>query len=670
MKKIRIILKKYKKFPRLSQWEKFLSSLSKKEERCLLLFFVLAVASFIFLNLNFYLKNTEVQPRTGGRYVEGLIGQPRFINPIYLTSNDVDRDLVEILFSGLLKYDEKGKLKNDLAESFEIKEEGRVWEFKLKDNIFWHDGKPITPEDVVFTLKLVQSPQYQSPQRLEWLGVQVEVKDEKTVRFSLQKKYFHFLETVAHLKPLAKHIFENLSPENLPWRLISKEHLIGSGPFKFKELKEGSSGYIKELIFEKNSNCQTPEPFLKEISFRFFKDPQELILAARNGEIDGFSLSDLASLETFGKGAFKSYQLSLPRYFAVFFNFQNSKILKNNKIRETLSLALNKKAILEKVFFNQGKEVNSPVLPDYYNLNLPGKIYSFDSEEAKRTLEKEGFQYNLEGTSRQKIIIKESSPIFKSNLTQGSKGKEVEELQKCLAQDKEVYPEGEITGFFGQKTKKAVIRFQEKYAAEILTPQGLKSGTGDVKAGTRKKLQEICFPPEKEILSLKFSLTTVEKFPLTEIAEILKKNWQEIGVEVEIKKVSISELETDILKKRDFETLLFGESLGSLLDPFPFWHSSQKEYPGLNITQYQSKTADKLLEEAREIEDEKERKEKLEKFQDVLLEDIPAIFLVRPDYIYFLSPKIKGFSTEKITEPSKRFAGIENWYIKTRRVWQ
>jgi peptide/nickel transport system substrate-binding protein len=142
-----------------------------------------------------------------------------------------------------------------------------------------------------------------------------------------------------------------------------------------------------------------------------------------------------------------------------------------------------------------------------------------------------------------------------------------------------------------------------------------------------------------------------------------------LGIEIEINKIDPSKIE-DIIKKREYELLLFGEILGSIPDPFPFWHSSQKNDPGLNLALYENKDVDKLLKEARQTLDEAKRKEDLEKFQDILIGDAPAVFLYSPTYIYFVSKKIKVINAEVITDSSKRFIGIENWYLKTKRAWK
>jgi len=661
---------RFKKFPSLQQWSQFFNALSEKEKICFFFFFALTVGAGIFLNLNFYFKNTKIVPDFGGTYREGVIGQPRFINPLYLSAQDVDRDLVELLFSGLMKYNPQGELVLDLAKDYQIKEEGKIFEFYLKDNIVWHDGKPLTADDVIFTINLIQDPQYQSPLRIKWFGIVAEKISKNSVRFRLPKKYAGFLENLT-FKILPKHIFEDLDPKNLPWGLLSEEYLIGSGPFKFKELIQDNSGFIKRLTLERNEKYYGKKPYLKEITFLFFEDEKELGEQARSGKIQGLVINDPKYSHQVEEWNFKSYFLNIPRYFAVFFNFKKESIFSEKELREVLAVSVDKSEIIREVFSGKGEEITSPILPNFFGFKPPSQTYKFDLKRAENILEEEGFKVNPESGKREMVIEKESPLLFKRDLVYGSKGEDVRELQKCLARWQEVYPEGEITGYFGAKTKAAVIRFQEKYASEILYPIGLKKGTGDVKPMTRKKLNEICQEKEPpQIVPFKFTLTTCDKFPLAQIAEILKRSWEKIGAEVEVRKVSLAELQTDVLAKRNFEILLFGEALGSIPDPFPFWHSSQKDHPGLNISSYQSKEADKVLEIARQTFDREEREGNLEKFQNILLGDLPAIFLARGDFLYFLAPKIKGFSMKKITEPAKRFSQIENWYIKTKRVWK
>ena len=660
--------RKYKQLPCSCLWKNFFNALSQTQKKVFVSLAVLTVGCLIFLGLNFYFLSTIPEPDFGGTFREGVVGQPRFINPVYLSSRDVDRDIVELLFSGLMKFNAQGKIVNDLAQSYEVKENGKIWEFTLKKDVFWHDKTLLSADDVVFTIKLIQNPEAESPQRIKWLGVRVEKISDTKIRFKLRKGYSGFLET-ATLKILPKHIFEKISPKNLPWTLTSKKYLVGTGPFQVKDLKQDNGGYLKSLTLERNPDYFGKKPYLSKISFRFFREEKELLKEAARGGIDAFLIANVKHLPLAALSNFNLYQFSLPRYFGVFFNQTKSAILDKKEIRQALSYGADKNEILEKVFSGKGKVVNSPILPDFYGFNPPSVVYNFNQEKAEELLERAGFKHINNSNLRQKIVSQKGRRLQK-NLAYGSRGSEVRLLQECLAKDKEIYPETKITGYFGKKTKRAVIRFQEKYQDEILKPFGLKKGTGKVGLKTREKLNQLCFPETKKITPLEISLKTSENPLLVEMAEILKKQWQAIGVKVNISSEPIAVLETDIIKPRNFEALLFGEVLGYLPDPFAFWHSSQKDYPGLNLTKYNNKEVDALLEKARETLSKEKRRKSLEKFQDLLLEDLPAIFLVKPDLVYLASKKIKGITPGRVVAPAKRFAGVEGWYLKTKRAWK
>ena len=655
-----------KKWPSKPQWRQFFKILNKKEKVIFFSLLFLFFSSFLILAINFYFKNTEIKPAEGGIYIEGAVGFPRWINPLYAPSNDVDRDLTELIFSGLLKYDLNGKIVLDLARDYKILENGKIYEFYLKENLFWSDGKPLTADDVIFTIKSIQDPNAKSPLRGSWVGVTVEKISDLEIRFELKNESSVFLENCT-LKIIPKHIWENISPQNFPLALYNNLKPVGSGLYQLKNLFQDKEGKINSLTLVRNPYYFGKSPYLNEISFRFFEKEEELIKNYRQGEIKGFTLT---SLTNFTDSA-NLYSLILPRYFAIFFNSGNSKVLSEKEVREALNYGTNKEEIINNILEGRGKIVDSPLLPDIYGFNPPSKVYEYNLEKANDILEKAGFLKNETGI-REKIVKKVIPFQFKSNLTFGSRGQEVEELQKCLAKDKEIYPEGLVSGYFGNTTKEAVIRFQEKYKEDILKPYELEKGTGEVKGKTREKLNEICFPIAEEKVLLKFSLATPNQPQLIEAANLLKKQWQALGVELEIKTFEIQNLAAteEVIRQRNYSSLLFGEVLGAIPDPFPFWHSSQKNDPGLNLASYENKECDKLLEEARKNLNEAERKEKLEKFQDILIEDAPVVFLYNPDYLYLVSKEIKGVNVKIIADPSKRFTDIEHWYIKIKRVWK
>lgn len=655
---------KKRKWPTRLQWGQFFKVLTGKEKIVFATLFLLFIGSFIFIFSNFYLENTKIIADRGGTHIEGVIGQPRFINPIYANS-DADRDLTYLIFSGLMKYDENMNIVTDLAEKYEITEEGKVYNFYLKQNLKWADGTPFTADDIIFTIETIQNPDFKSPFLANWIGVKIEKIGELGVKFTLRKPYAAFLEN-STLGIMPKHIWQDVSPENFAFDPHNLEP-IGSGMYEVKKIKKDKAS-ITSVTLAVNSFYYGQKPYISEIKFLFFNSQENLMGAAQREDIKGISLNSYVEI---GKN-WRNHIISLPRYFAVFFNQERTKIFEE-KVRLALSYGTNKRDLIRQVLnitaeelINQ-KIVDSPILPKIYGFDLPTEIYDFDINKAKQLLEEAG--YEDRNGIREKTITKKPAFEFKSRLTKGSEGKEVTELQKCLAKFPDIYSEGTVSGYFGSKTTEAVNRFQEKYASEILEPYGYTKGIGTVGKSTRAKLNEICFAQPDETRQLRFTLVTVDQPQMIKIAEILKEQWKILGVEIEIQSVPLFQLEQDVIKPRNYDVLLFGEVLSAIPDPFPFWHSSQKNDPGLNLALYESKKADEFLEENRKSSDPDTRAEKLNSFQNILIPDTPSIFLFSPDFVYSTTKNVQAVNVKKIVDPSKRFSGIENWYIKTKRVW-
>ncbi|MDP3093670.1 MAG: ABC transporter substrate-binding protein [bacterium] len=656
--------------PSRRQCQKFFEVLSKEEKKYFLAFLVLFAASLVFLSLDFYFKGTEIKPAFGGTFSEGVLGQPRFINPILAAVNDVDRDLTELVFAGLMKYSSQGEIVPDLVETYEIRENDKIWDLTLKKDLVFQDGSSLTADDVIFTIKTIQNPDYKSPLRANWLGIEVERISDLRIRFKLKNSYPAFLETLT-LKIMPKKVWEGISPDNFPLAIFNLKP-VGSGPYRVAEIlqEKSETGRIKSLALDVNPKYYGKIPNIKEIIFVFFEEEKDLAKAAKSKEIQAFILPSLKDKDLLEKKGFLSHAFSLPRYFAVFFNQKSFPPLADKNIRTALNYATNKREIINEVLFGNGRITDSPLLPALFNFAEPKTIFKFSLKKANDILDKTGFKLDPQTQIRQKTVDRKPSFQFKSNLSKGSQGVEVKELQKCLARDSEVYPEGEVTGVFGDKTKQAVIKFQEKYRQEVLAPSNLENGNGEVGLVTRKKLNDWCFGPSQETLQLKFSLLTVDDPTLLKAAEILKNQWAKAGISLDIKSFSFSQLSSEFLKSRNYNSLLFGEVLGLTLDLFPFWHSSQEKDPGLNLALYKNQGADKLLEQARQTFDEDLRKQKLEEFQEILLKDAPAVFLYQPDFLYIALPKINGIKAGIIADPSKRFVDVENWHIKIKRAWK
>ena len=576
-------IKSLKKFLSLTGWRQFWTILNQKEKKTFSVFLFLTIFSTIFLITNYYFENTKIIPAKGGIYIEGMVGFPNFINPIFAPASDVDRDLTKLVFSGLMKYDENNQIIPNLAKDYSVLEGGKVFDFYLRPGLLWSDNKPLTADDVVFTVKAIQNPILNSPVRAMWLDIEIEKISELTVRFKLEKPSPLFLENTV-LEIIPKHIWSTIPKEN--WARVDYNlKPIGSGPYQVESFLQNEYGKIKSLNLITNPNYFGKQPYIPKITFLFFENEMNLIKAFENNQIKGFSLQIIGHQEDFQKQLkdkeFLTYDFIVPRYFALFFNGEKSKILERDKIRSALNYGTNRKEIIDSVLPDKAEIVNSPILPEIFNFQAPTKIQEFNFEKAEKLLIEEGFKEKKDGV-RQKVVR-------------------------------------------GQ--------------------------------------------PEAETLPLRISLSTVNQPLLIKTAEHLKSQWQKLGIDLEIKTFDITYLMTEVIKPRNYEILLFGQSLRAIPDPFPFWHSLQKRDPGLNLVLFENKKADELLEKSRQNINQEERKKILEEFQNILLAENPALFLFNPTFSYFVSSEIKGITNEIIINPSKRFSNIENWHIETKRIW-
>ncbi|MBU0647569.1 hypothetical protein KJ855_00140 [Patescibacteria group bacterium] len=175
---------------------------------------------------------------------------------------------------------------------------------------------------------------------------------------------------------------------------------------------------------------------------------------------------------------------------------------------------------------------------------------------------------------------------------------------------------------------------------------------------------------EKDNIRLSIELITSDNPEYVLTSRIIQENWREIGVDVEVGIYNIGDLESQFIKLRNFETLLFGENLGADPDPYVYWHSSQINDPGLNLSSYTNVEVDRFLEKGRRSNDVDTRIHSYLPMQEVIYDDKPAIFLYRPYYIYAANPSIQGINVDHATNPAERFLFANEWYVNTQRVWK
>lgn len=533
---------------------------------------IFTVGAFVFWVAVVYRAETKVAPQAGGQYIEGVVAQPRYVNPILSQTSDADADLVELLYAGLFDYDTTGALIKDMASDYVIAEDGKLYTVYLRRDIQFHDGTELTANDVVFTLRAIQDPAYKSPLRPNWLGVEVNAPDPYTVVFSLKKPYFGFLENLT-VGILPKHIWENIPAERFTLADYNLIEPIGSGPYRYLDSDKDAQGNFLSYHLEAFPEYFAMTPYIERFTLRFYNDEESMIEAYNHDEILGIhSIRPENENLLSPKKSARIFPLALPRVFAVFLNTNKSVALAYDEVRQALTQATNRQAVLDEVLGGRGIQVSGPFLPFMFGYDQNLRSVEYSVEEANKLLDEKGW---------------------------------------------------------------------------VMGDGGVRSRDG---------------------VALSFDLATPDWPELARTADILRDQWKDIGVQVEVKVLSQADLQQNVIRPREYQALLFGE--GNMLDPDPysFWHSSQKNDPGLNLAFFEEKRVDEILVEARETIDPVKRAELYQEFQAIIEREHPAVFLYSPEYLYVVSSDVQGIQAKNIATPNQRLSDLVTWYLKTKRV--
>lgn len=349
-------------------------------------FVVAAIATIIsggVLLAIFLIKNTQSIPVSGGEYVEGIIGQPAYVNPV-LAESDVDKSLVKLVFSNLF----------EISDKIEVNENNKTWNIRLKEGIRWQDGHKLTSDDVIFTIKAIQNPSLASPLAKNWEGVVPERLSEIELSLSLVAPYAFFENNLKRLYIVPKHIFADVEPAN--WRLSNYNLTpLGSGPYEFVSYQRQLNGFIENYNLKASASYFRGKPLIEKFTLRFFRETSELAKAFDDGRIDGF-MAGMAPSVSFRRPA-NEFSFQLPLYYAIFFNQSKNPVLKNIEVRKAINLAIEKKVLLNEILKGEGEVSWGPIHPfsAYYNPELSSVVPA--KEEAIRILEEAGWSKGEDG---------------------------------------------------------------------------------------------------------------------------------------------------------------------------------------------------------------------------------------------------------------------------------
>jgi peptide/nickel transport system substrate-binding protein len=368
------------------------------------------------LGLNLRQAKAEVNPHLknkpyGGILIWGTKNRPTIINPI-LTTHSVSMSLQDLIFNKLVRLNAKGEIEPDLAEYWEISEDGLVYTFHLRKGVKFHDGVECTAEDIRFTYQAVCDPKTNSPYKSNFLLVDKwEVVDKYTFRIILKRPYIPLLyKMVMTIAP--KHLLENVNLANTELNYYP----IGTGSFKFKEWQKDDT-----IILEANEEYFEGRPYLDRIIVKTYPDSSELWTALMRGEIDFMKFMEQKDYEIAKQDpAFNVYAIPIDYYFAVAYNLED-KILADKRVRYAIAYALNRKEMIKRVAGGYGVECIGPFYPESeffyegiepFDYN-PKKAKELLSEAGWEDIDKDGILEKDNSELEFKILIDKRSDIFK-----------------------------------------------------------------------------------------------------------------------------------------------------------------------------------------------------------------------------------------------------------------
>jgi len=505
-------------------------------------------------------------PAYGDALVEGSIGDVSgFLSAV--TSDSASHSAANYMFNSLVRYDKNIKLEGELAESWEVSPEGTKITFHLRKGVVWHDGKPLTSEDVIFTYRRLIDPKTPTAYAESYKQVtRVSNPDPFTFVVEYEKPYSPAMDSWASMHILPKHLLEKYlkeDPEKYPdisKTPLNNKHPIGSGPYKFVEWRTGD-----RIVFEANPDYFEGRPYISRIITRVIPDQATQFLELKSGGIDTMGLTPVQyrrQTETAEfRQSFNKYRYLSFGYTYFGFNLKNP-FFRDTRVRHAFAHAINKKEIIDGALLGLGQEATGPYKPDTWVYNPDVKRYPYDPEKAKALLSESGWK-DADGDG---ILEKEG----------------------------------------------------RRFAFTVITNAGNE---------TRAK-----------------------------VAAIIQQNLAAVGVKMEIRTLEWAAFINEYIDKRKFDAVILGWGIGIDPDQFDIWNSKKTGPKELNFIGFANEEVDRLLEEGRRTFDMEKRRKVYFRFQEILAEEQPYVFLFFGDALPVFHKRFQGI------EPAP--AGISYNFIK------
>lgn len=538
---------------------------------------LVGIGFLIAAGMLFYMASTyttEYRPAPGGTYVESVSGYPRSLNPLLSFYNDADSDVTALAFSGLTQINMRGEVVPDLAQRWEIATSGITYTFHLDPQALWHDGAPVSADDVVFTMGLLQDPDYPGPPHISqlWQTVEVQKVNELTVRFVLSQPYAPFLDYTT-IELLPAHLLDGIAAADLP-SLDFNRAPMGTGPYRISDVQV-AEGQIKEVTLKRFQRYYGPDSYLESVVLRFYPTDRAALEAYEQGRVEGVGEVPPELLpQAWEQEELRFYTAPESEMAMLYFNelLTDTVPFAEPKVRQGLLYSLDRQALIDQFLMGQAIIPETPLLPGtwaYDTEDVP--TYPYDPELALQRFDQAGWVRSDDGSLRSRM---------------------------------------------GQP--------------------------------------------------LRFSLLVADEPQDVALGQAIADQWARQGISVTIEAVPPL-VRNGALESRDYEAALVHLMLPGDPDPYPFWHETQY-LTGQNYAGFRHRRISEIIEAARITINREERLQLYREFQQLFMEEVPALPLYVPAYTHAVDVRTQGVQIGPLASTGDRFRNIADWYVLQRRV--
>jgi peptide/nickel transport system substrate-binding protein len=510
--------------------------------------------------------HSGAKPAYGDTFIDALTGNISGLIPNVLTDS-ASFEVGSLIYSGLVTRDKDLNIIGELAESWEFSRDCLDLTFRLRRNVRWHDGRPFTADDVVFTYETMINPKTPTAYREDFRAVDtVTAVDPYTLYVRYKRPHAKALQSWGTWI-LPRHVLETYVQEGrLREAPQNRSNPVGTGPYRFSEWKPG-----EKVVLVANHDYFEGRPYLSRIVYRIIPSQATIFLELKAKGVDSAGPAGLTALQfkrqadfpAFRK-AYNKFQYQDNTYTYLGFNLGDPRFA-DRRVRQAFAHAINKRELIEGVRLGLGREATGPYKPGTWAYNPNVRTYPYDMDKARELLAAAGWRSrNADG-----ILVKDGQP----------------------------------------------------FAFVLRTNQGNDE---------RRK-----------------------------VAEIVQASLKDLGVRVDIQVIEWASFLKEYIKKKRFEAIILGWGIGLDPDQYEVWHSSKTGPDDLNRIGYANPEADEMLEKGRASCVEAERKKYYDRFQEILAEDQPIVFLYFRDALPVVSSRIHGIAPS----PNGIRYNFNLWYV-------